>query len=67
MARIEEAPNLVSGNYSEVVIDGGNHAQFGNYGKQKGDGKAVISAEDQQTQTIQEIRKFLNGDSSDRL
>jgi uncharacterized membrane protein YsdA (DUF1294 family) len=61
MARIEEAPNLVSGNYSEVVIDGGNHAQFGNYGEQKGDGEAGISAEDQQTQTIRTIRKFVNG------
>ena len=67
IARIEEAPNLVSGNYSEVVIDGGNHAQFGNYGEQKGDGEADISAEEQQTQTIQAIRKFINGDSSDRL
>ena len=67
MARIAEAPNLVSGNYSEVVIDGGNHAQFGNYGEQKGDGEAGISAEDQQTQTIQAIREFVNGDSSDRL
>ncbi len=67
MVRIEEAPNLVSGNYSEVVIDGGNHAQFGNYGKQKGDGKAVISAEDQQTQAAQVIRKFVDGNSSDRL
>ena len=67
MARIAEAPKLVSGNYSEVVIDGGNHAQFGNYGEQKGDGEAVISAEDQQTQTIQAIREFVNGDSSDRL
>ena len=67
MARIEEAPNLVSGNYNEVVIDGGNHAQFGNYGKQKGDGEADISAEEQQTQTIQAIRKFINDDSSDRL
>ena len=67
MARIAEAPKLVSGNYSEVVIDGGNHAQFGNYGKQKGDGEADISAEEQQTQTIQAIRKFINGDSSDRL
>ena len=67
MARIAEAPKLVSGNYSEVVIDGGNHAQFGNYGKQKGDGEADISAEEQQTQTIQSIRKFINDDSSDGL
>ncbi|MGN0352582.1 MAG: alpha/beta hydrolase [Roseburia sp.] len=27
----------------EVVIQGGNHAQFGNYGEQKGDGTASIS------------------------
>ena len=32
------------------VIQGGNHAQFGNYGPQSGDGTATISAVDQQTQ-----------------
>lgn len=32
------------------VIDGGNHAQFGNYGAQPGDGIATISSEDQQAQ-----------------
>jgi hypothetical protein len=32
------------------VIDGGNHAQFGNYGLQPGDGAATISAADQQAQ-----------------
>jgi len=32
------------------VIEGGNHAQFGNYGLQPGDGTATISAADQQTQ-----------------
>jgi hypothetical protein len=32
------------------VIEGGNHAQFGNYGHQPGDGVATISAEDQQAQ-----------------
>jgi hypothetical protein len=32
------------------VIDGGNHAQFGNYGLQPGDGTATISAADQQAQ-----------------
>jgi Alpha/beta hydrolase family len=32
------------------VIDGGNHAQFGNYGPQPGDGTATISAADQQLQ-----------------
>jgi hypothetical protein len=32
------------------VIEGGNHAQFGNYGIQPGDGIATISSEDQQAQ-----------------
>jgi hypothetical protein len=32
------------------VIEGGNHAQFGNYGPQPGDGTASISAADQQLQ-----------------
>jgi hypothetical protein len=30
------------------VIEGGNHAQFGNYGPQPGDGEAAISAAEQQ-------------------
>ena len=42
-----------------VVIDGGNHAQFGNYGKQKGDPDATISAEEQQKQTIKAILDFI--------
>ena len=49
------------GDVEEHVLDGGNHAQFGNYGKQKGDGEAGISSEEQQTQTIWTIRKFVNG------
>jgi hypothetical protein len=32
------------------VIEGGNHAQFGNYGTQPGDGTATISASNQQMQ-----------------
>lgn len=32
------------------VIEGGNHAQFGDYGPQPGDGTATISAADQQAQ-----------------
>jgi predicted esterase len=32
------------------VIQGGNHAQFGNYGPQPGDGSATISSSDQQAQ-----------------
>lgn len=44
----------------EFVIHGGNHAQFGSYGEQKGDGTAVITAADQQEQTVQETMKILD-------
>lgn len=42
-----------------VEIQGGNHAQFGNYGPQKGDPPATISAEEQQRQTVEAIATFL--------
>ena len=42
-----------------VEIEGGNHAQFGNYGPQKGDLPATISAQDQQAQTVEAIENFL--------
>ncbi|HOU10494.1 MAG TPA: alpha/beta fold hydrolase [Clostridiales bacterium] len=42
-----------------VVIEGGNHAQFGNYGKQKGDPDATISAAEQQNITVAAIKDFL--------
>lgn len=48
-------------NYTEniVVIEGGNHAQFGNYGKQKGDLDATISSEEQQSIAAYAIKEFL--------
>jgi len=42
-----------------VVIEGGNHAQFGNYGKQAGDPDATISGEEQQNIAVSAIRDFL--------
>ena len=47
-------PNLPE-NAVEHVIQGGNHAQFGSYGKQKGDGEASISPEKQIKETISVI------------
>ncbi len=43
-----------------VKIEGGNHAQFGNYGKQKGDPDATITAEAQQNITVAAICDFIN-------
>ena len=47
--------------YTENVVEiqGGNHAQFGNYGSQKGDPPATISAEEQQAQTVEVISDFI--------
>ena len=42
-----------------VEIQGGNHAQFGNYGPQKGDLPAEITAEEQQAQTVAAITDFI--------
>ena len=56
--RIKAAPSLVSGRFEEYVIPGGNHAQFGDYGKQIGDGEASITAREQQEQTAKEILRF---------
>ena len=44
----------------ELVIDGGNHSQFGNYGFQKGDGEARISREEQEDRTVEAILEFLS-------
>jgi pimeloyl-ACP methyl ester carboxylesterase len=42
-----------------VVIEGGNHAQFGYYGSQLGDCSAEITREDQQNQTVGAILRWL--------
>ncbi len=54
----EESKKYFPSNSKEVVIEGGNHAQFGNYGEQAGDGTAAISREEQQSQTAKAILEF---------
>ena len=46
------------GSVEEHVLDGGNHAQFGNYGPQKGDGTPAITAEEQQDETVRLILEW---------
>lgn len=55
---IEYEDNLPA-NYTELVIDGGCHAYFGNYGEQEGDGTADISVEEQQEITVDAIKNFM--------
>lgn len=54
-----QAESMIKNNYTEVLIDGGNHAQFGYYGKQSGDGQANITPESQQDQSVDAIMKFI--------
>ncbi len=44
-----------------LKIQGGNHAQFGNYGLQEGDGTASISREAQQSRAAEAMLAFING------
>ncbi len=43
-----------------VVIEGGNHAQFGNYGRQFGDPDATITAAEQQRIAVEAITAFID-------
>lgn len=51
-------PNLPE-NTVELVIPGGNHAQFGSYGPQEGDGEAAVSGEEQRLVTVRSILELI--------
>jgi hypothetical protein len=57
--KYQESLKNLPGVYTEYVIEGGNHAQFGSYGPQKGDGTALISAEQQIDETVRAILAFI--------
>ena len=45
-------------NLTEVVIQGGNHGQFGDYGAQRGDNAATISAQEQVAISADAVNSF---------
>ncbi len=45
--------------YEALIIEGGNHCQFGDYGLQKGDNEATISSEEQKQITARAILSFI--------
>lgn len=67
MEKVEEGRGYMPDHYTEICIEGGNHAGFGDYGDQSGDGTAQISREEQQTQTVEEILKITNNAQNQRL
>lgn len=64
--KIEASRAYMPADYTEICIEGGNHAQFGNYGIQKGDGVASISAVEQQNQTVEAIYKMIKADDAEK-
>lgn len=59
----EENRKNLPGDTVEVIIEGGNHAQFGDYGVQEGDGTATIGGEEQLNQTTEKIAQLIFGKS----
>jgi surfactin synthase thioesterase subunit len=55
-----DAKTLLPSHTAYHVIAGGNHAYFGNYGFQKGDGEACITRLEQQKSTIDAIILWMN-------
>ncbi len=45
---------------AEVIIPGGNHAQFGSYGFQEGDGEAAITTQEQLAITAEQMLELIH-------
>lgn len=58
MDKVAEGRQYAPVDYREYVIEGGNHAQFGSYGPQKGDGTATITPQQQIRETVDRIMEF---------
>lgn len=56
---LEKASRLLPSTVEIHEIEGGNHAQFGNYGAQAGDGTPTILAADQQESTVNAILRMM--------
>ncbi|MDD6806985.1 MAG: alpha/beta hydrolase [Oscillospiraceae bacterium] len=60
MGRYTEYHHNFPEDFEEIIIEGANHGQFGNYGFQKGDNEADISHEEQIGFTAKKIVEFMN-------
>lgn len=48
------------GNVKEIAIEGGNHANFGCYGVQEGDGESKLTPEEQWSSTKTIVKEFIS-------
>ena len=58
-ARYAEALAYMPADFTELILDGGCHSYFGDYGMQKGDGTPTVSREEQLTQTADSIAQWM--------
>jgi len=61
MEKFEATKKLLPQETKFIVIDGGNHAKFGDYGSQPGDNPATISRSEQQKQAVGASADLLRG------
>ncbi len=60
MEKVAASRDLMPSDYSEHVIEGGNHAGFGSYGAQKGDHDTTISQNEQWRETVSALSTLLD-------
>ncbi len=57
---IASRANLLPGETVTITLDGANHAQFGDYGTQAGDGEATVTTEEVQAQIARATADFVS-------
>ena len=60
MEGFQSSASLLPAGTEFVVIEGGNHSQFGNYGLQPGDNPATITWQEQQAQAVAATARLLD-------
>ena len=63
---IDNTRKYYKGSYSAVEIVGANHARFGDYGKQSGDGEAQLTTEDMKISLNAIITNWFDTQSNDK-
>ena len=56
----ESSHHFLPANHHEVLIEGGNHGQFGDYGQQRGDGVAFIDGIQQETMVVNALADWFD-------
>lgn len=61
MNKYEKSKSKLPSDFTEKIIEGGNHSGFGFYGKQNGDGYAQMTSAEQSYITAEYIAEFILG------